>query len=510
MSFPFRISIYILVLIVPLFYRWKWNDNSVFISSDPEIKYYQVIHNVEGGAAEECYFPAKELGFSQSMIPFGYPWAFFLKNGNCVFQYPVLFTWIQKLIVTIVGIKWITYIPILFFFFNFCLLDRILSLFEKRGGILLVSVLIIQCMTPVFLSALDYSELTLTNFFFLSAILSFLEFQKENQFRFGILLAVAIIFNFQLRPESSIALVFFLVLAFGFGNHHWKLTKSLIPYILLSVVLQIFFFIWNHNVYGHVLGMRGLNTVNDMESGGLQRHLVNEWFADLWGNDFKIGIFKGYPILFLSGFAIWWDKKSELRPFLFSGLLFVFLLPILSPYRAGVDIFGMRYFESGIYLLMIGCFLSFAKKIKDYRYIFLVLPLLYFSYKSDTRATKQWSSSAKLYHQVMEKIDSINPDLIVQRGLSLSYLVGISYIKYPQVAVYSNEDWNQVESLIGSKKLRVLYLEWEGNQLVKTEFPSQVWKEKFDVNFKIYPKIYQIKSEHTLAHFKGFLLEESK
>lgn len=94
------------------------------------------------------------------------------------------------------------------FLFNFCLLDRILSRFEKRGFVLLFSVIFIQCLTPIFLSSLDYSELTLTNFFFLSAILSFLEFQREKQFRYGILLAVSIVFNFQLRPESTIALIF--------------------------------------------------------------------------------------------------------------------------------------------------------------------------------------------------------------------------------------------------------------------------------------------------------------
>ncbi|TGL90253.1 hypothetical protein EHQ68_02125 [Leptospira congkakensis] len=509
MSFPFRISIYLLILIVPLFYRWKWNDNSVFVSSDPQIKYYQVIHNLEGGKAEECFFPASKLGFDISMIPFGYPWAFFLKNGECVFQYPVLFTWIQKLFISFSSVRWITYLPILFFFFNFLLLDRILKLYESRGGVLLISVLLIQCMTPIFLSSLDYSELTLTNFFFLSAILSFLEFQREKQFRYGILLAVSIVFNFQLRPESTIALFFFLGLAFGFGKNHWQLTKNLIPYVFLCVVLQLLFFVWNQNVYGHILGMRGLNTVTDMESG-LKRDLTNEWLADLWGNDFKIGIFKGYPILFLSIVATWWDKKSEIRPFLFSGLLFVILLPILSPYRAGVDIFGMRYFESGIYLLMIGSFLSLAKKSKNYLFILILLPFLYFSYKSDTRAIKQWTSSSKLYHQMIDEINKIQPDLIVQRGLSLSYLVGNSYIEYPQIAVYSNEDWYKVETVLGTKKLRVLYLQWEGNHLVSNEFPAHIWKEKFDVNFTLNPKLYKIESEHKLAHFKGYLLEQRK
>ncbi|MBM9547021.1 hypothetical protein JWG40_08330 [Leptospira sp. 201903074] len=510
MGFSKRLGIYILVLLIPTFYRWKWNENTVFVSSDPEIKYYQVIHSLDGGSAEECYFPAKELGFEISMVPFGYPWAFFLKNGNCVFQYPVLFTWIQKLFVTISSKRWITYIPILFFFLNFILLDRILSKYEKRGIFLLISVIFIQCLTPVFLSSLDYSELTLTNFFFLSAILSFLEFQREKQFRYGILLAVAIVFNFQLRPESNIALIFFLALAFVLGKDQWKLTKNLLPYIILSFGLQAVFFLWNHQVYGHFLGMRGLNTVNDMESGGIPRHLFQEWVADLWGNEFKIGIFKGYPILFLGLIAVWWERKSQLFPLLLSGLLFVLILPILSPYRAGVDIFGMRYYESGVYLLMAGSFLSLGKKVSAISFLIILLPFLYFSYKSDSRAIKQWSSSAKLYHQVMNEINALQPDLIVQRGLSLSYLVGYSYIQYPQVAVYSNEDWIKVEKVLGEEKKRVLFLQWEGNQLVNEEFPERIWKEKFDINFTLKPENFKIQSEHSLAHFKGFLLEKKR
>ncbi|TGL37139.1 LA_3751/LA_3752 family putative glycosyltransferase [Leptospira perdikensis] len=510
MSFPRRLFIYFLLLLIPIFYRWKWNDNTVFVSSDPEIKYYQVIHNLEGGPAEDCYFPAKDLGFDTSMIPFGYPWAFFLKDGNCVFQYPVLFSWIQKILITISSKKWITYIPILFFFFNFYLLDRILTRYEKRGFVILVAVLCIQCLTPIFLSALDYSELTLTNFFFLSAILSFLEFQEEKRFRYGVLLAVAIVFNFQLRPESTIALIFFLGIGFGLDPNKWKLTKNLIPYILLCLLVQIVFFYWNHQVYGHILGMRGLNTVTDMGSGAIQRNLIREWLADLWGNEFKIGIFKGYPILFLGLIVLCWERKSEIFPFLFSGLLFIFLLPILSPYRAGVDIFGMRYYESGIYLLMLGVFLSFAKREYTLLYFLILLPFLYFSYKSDSRAIKQWSSSAKLYHQIMKQIDSLEPDLIVQRGLSLSYLVGDSYIKYPQVAVYSNEDWEKVETILGNQKMKILYLQWEGNKLVNEEFPSTIWKEKFDINFELKPVVYKIQSKHSLAHFKGFLLEKQK
>ncbi|MCW7493199.1 hypothetical protein ND861_10855 [Leptospira sp. 2 VSF19] len=510
MKFSKRLGIYLLIGLIPFFYRWKWNESSVFISSDPEIKYYQLIHSQNGGKAEECFFPAKDLGFTQSMLPFGYPWAFELKDGRCVFQYPVLFTWLQKILLIGISLKWISFFPILFFFLNFLLLDHIISRIDPEGIRVLLSVVMIQCLTPIFLSSLDYSELTITNFFFLASILSYHLFIEKKQFRFGLLLAVSIVFNFQLRPESTIALILYLSISFLYEKDKVGLLKSFSPYVFLSVLLMAIFSIWNQSVYGHYLGMRGLNTMMDMENGQFSRNLLGEWIADLWGNQFKIGIFRGYPILFLGFICFGLKKDKRMFAFLTAGLVFLLMLPIISPYRAGVDIFGMRYFESGIYLLMIGVFLTFGNQNSKLKYYLLVLPFLYFCYKSDSRAIKQWTSSAKLYHQVMNTFDELSPDLIVHRGLSLSYLVGISYVKYPQIAIYSNEDWLKVETILRDQKKKILYLEWEGNQLVNNEFPEKIWKQKFDINFKLNPNAYVIQSEHKIAHFKGYLLERPK
>ncbi|MCW7459073.1 hypothetical protein ND856_12690 [Leptospira bandrabouensis] len=507
MNFSKRLGIYFLIVLIPFFYRWKWNENSVFISSDPEIKYYQVINSQNGGNAEECFFPARNLSFSQSMIPFGYPWAFELKDGRCVFQYPVLFVWLQKILFIGILKKWVIYFPILIFFFNFLLLDRIFSRFDSKEIRILLSVVLIQCFTPIFLSSLDYSELTITNFFFLASILSYHKLIEKNQFRFGILLAVSIVFNFQLRPESTIALLLYLSISFLYEKNKVGLLKNFYPYVSLSIFLMVIFSLWNQSVYGHYLGMRGLNTMMDMENGQLSRNLLGEWIADLWGNEFKIGIFKGYPILFLGFIGLGLKKDKRILSFLMAGLVFLLILPFISPYRAGVDIFGMRYFESGIYLLMIGVFLTFGNQNSKLKYFLLVLPFLYFCYKSDSRAIKQWSSSAKLYHQVMNTFDHLKPDLIVHRGLSLSYLIGISYVKYPQIAIYSNEDWLNVENVLKDQKKKILYLEWEGNKLVNNEFPEKIWKQKFDINFKLDPKAYVIQSEHKIAHFKGYILE---
>ncbi|TGL99250.1 LA_3751/LA_3752 family putative glycosyltransferase [Leptospira jelokensis] len=510
MSFSKRFSIYLLIVFLPFFYRYQWNHNSIFISSDPEIKYYQVIHSLEGGSPSECYFPAEKLGFNLSFIPFGYPWAFNLKSGNCVFQYPVLFTWIQKGIVWFTSIQVITYIPILFFLFNFVLLDRIFTKQKLNDTMILFAVIIVQCFTPIFLSSLDYSELTLTNFFLLLVIYLFHNTDTKFPKMSDCILSLAIVLNFQLRPESTIALVIYFSIYLLLHENRNQFIRRMIPIALYAIVFQGIFCIYNYDIYGHILGMRGLNTMNDMSSADLQKDLFGGFIADLWGNEFKIGIFKGYPILFLTILCIFIERNKTRLLYLLSGILFFLFLPFISPYRAGVDIFGMRYFESGVYLAMIGFFLTVTNHKKIRYFLILSLFLLYFSYKSDGRAIKQWSSSAKMYQQVMGEFDALRPDLIVHRGLSLSYLIGQSYIQYPQIAIYSNSDWEKVESIARNQNWKILFLEWEGNQLVSNEFPKKIWKEKFDINFNLSPKAYTVVSNHRIAHFNGYLLEEKK
>ncbi|TGL16484.1 hypothetical protein EHQ46_18395 [Leptospira yanagawae] len=510
MNFSKRVVVYFLIVLIPFFYRYKWNQSSIFISSDPEIKYYQVIHSLEGGSASECFFPAEKLGFTTSFIPFGYPWAFLLKKGNCVFQYPVLFTWIQKAIVFFTSVHVITYIPILFFLLNFVLLDRIFNIHKMKDTMVLFAVIIVQCFTPIFLSSLDYSELTLTNFFLLLVI--YLFHIEKNRFSklYDSILSIAIVFNFQLRPESTIAMIIYFFVYFLLITNRMQFVHRMFPIILYTLSFQAIFSFYNYDIYGHILGMRGLNTMNDMGSADLNRDLFGGLIADLWGNEFKIGIFKGYPILFLAILCVFFERNKTRLLYLLSGILFLLILPFISPYRAGVDIFGMRYFESGVYIAMIGVFLTVTNHKMKLYFGFVSLFLIYFCYKSDLRAIKQWSSSAKLYHKVMDDFDVLKPDLIVHRGLSLSYLIGKSYAQYPQIAIYSNTDWEKVETIAKNKKWRILFLEWEGNQLVNTEFPANVWKEKFDINFNLTPKGYKVVSNHKIAHFNGYLLEEGK
>lgn len=506
LKFPTRFVIYILLCSVPFFYRLKWNGSGVFVSSDPEIKYYQVVHLLEGGNPEECYFPAKKIGFSLASIPIGYPWAFSLSDGRCLFQYPILFTYLQWPMAVLFGPTSVTFLPILFFLINFLLLDRIFSQMNLSESKRILPVILIQCFSPIFLSSLDYSELTLTNFFLLVSVSTYLSYTKNFDYLLGSLFTIAVVFTFNLRPEVTISIVFFLGFDFLFRRDHIHFLKKVWVIALFAIFCESIFVFWNQSVFGHPLGMRGLSLLNDIGEGG-SRNYLQDFVADLWKSDFKIGIFYGYPLLFLALGSFLLVKEKSKLVFLVAGFVFLLSLPFLSPYRAGVGIFGMRYFESGIYLFLIGSFSIFADRLNLKWFGLLLIPFLYFSYKSDLNAIKQWSSGAKMYRDVQDQIDQLKPDLIVQRGLSISYFMGESYTKYPQITVYSQEDWIRVEEVSKSKNLKILYLEWKDNGLVKDEFSERNWKNKFDISFKLRPVNYKVRSEHKLAHFDGILLE---
>jgi len=131
------------------------------------------------------------------------------------------------------------------------------------------------------------------------------------------------------------------------------------------------------------------------------------------------------------------ESKKESLVFFFTGCAFIFILPILSPYRAGVDIFGLRYYETGVYFFSIGFCSLYYKFLKNSENqplnllairasILILISFLYFSYKSDLRAIKNWSGGVKRYKEIQSKIIDLSPQIIVHRGLSISYLMGLS------------------------------------------------------------------------------------
>ena len=87
--------------------------------------------------------------------------------------------------------------------------------------------------------------------------------------------------------------------------------------------------------------------------------------------------------------------------------------------------------------------------------------------------------------------------------------MGVSYLKYPQIAIYSQEDWDILETKFLEKNFqKILYLEWEGNPLVKEEFPSKVWKEKFELNFQLEVSNEWKVSRMDIGHFKGTIVSK--
>nr|WP_210410361.1 hypothetical protein [Leptospira meyeri] len=460
-------------------------------------------------------------------IPLGYPWALFTSTDTCFFQYPILMPIIHAFMAKVTSFAFVIYFPIFFFFLNLV----ILFLFFKHFGLSVIqsgcASLFTHFFSPIFLSSLDYSELTLTNTLFILSLLFYRKILSGNSvsaFLFVFLSAICLSFNFQLRPESTLALLLFFLVNFLMNIKDRLNFRILFSIGIVSFICTFLFSYWNQKVYGHFMGMRGLNTLHDTAILNLRDYL-NNWISDLWGSEYKIGLFKGYPFAFLFFipfifYYIFKLKKVKLNEYLISGYLFILLLPLISPYRAGVDILGLRYYESGVYLISIGFFLWIFQISASERFflnsqlaivsvVTLMIAVLYFSYKSNLQAIKQWSGAAKVSHEYSNLISKINPDLIVHRGLSTTYLMGVSYLEYPQIAIYSQEEWDQIEHLVlenGYEK--ILYLYWQDNKLVNYEFPREIWEKKFNVNFDLSLNGIWNREKIKIIHFDSLIVQK--
>ncbi|MCX7998629.1 MAG: hypothetical protein N3A69_06715, partial [Leptospiraceae bacterium] len=143
-----------------------------------------------------------------------------------------------------------------------------------------------------------------------------------------------------------------------------------------------------------------------------------------------------------------------------------------------------------------------------YLAVLLIIALSYFSYKSILRSVKHWTSGAKLSHELYSEFQSIKPDLVVHKGLSTSYLLGITYLEFPQIAIFTKDEWNTVEKLSREKNLRkILFLEWQENKLFNKEIPTQIWETKFAVDFEIYPQNCNLIQKKKIIHFDGKIYE---
>lgn len=521
----FLVILILFLFFIPVYNKFKWNHKEVTIGSDPQIKYYQSFSFYKDGISKrnlECYFPAEKLGFTLNYIPIGYPWAFVNSNHECFFQYPILMPLLHALIGKLFSFNLVLYIPIFFFLLNFIISIKILQLFGLNFQKSIYLSLYIHFLTPIFLSSLDYSEVTLTNTFLLLTLFYY-EKQKRNKVDINLfqnlLCGLLIAVTFQLRPEVTISVIILFFVGFLFN---FKQFSSLRMYVSIGFFFLIFTIgacYLNYTIYHHPLGMRGLNTIQDSQILMLNQYIQN-WISDIWGSDFKIGIIKAYPILFfLALFGIFRSGITKTyNHYLISGITFLLLLPILSPYRAGVDIMGLRYYESGVYLLSFGSLaiifkdLNITSRISKIYLVVLILFVLvssYFGYKSNLRAIKHWAGAAKVSNEFSERITQLNPEIIIHRGLSTTYLMGVSYLKVPQIVIYSQKDWDDVEKTLVNRKLkRVLFLYWEGNHLVNDEFPSKIWKSTFDINFILQTNRFWMRKEVSLIHFKGLLLQQ--
>lgn len=531
-----RYSIYFIGFALLVSFRLTLDKDHLFITSDGQIKYYQTVQIASGEFAQsECLYPGKDIDPDYSYYIFDYPWAFFNTNASkCSFQYSPYFPSLASIVYLSFGERSVTILPLLFAFFSILIFDIFLSRIGIRPWIIVTIAISTFYLSFLSLSALDYAELSLNDFFFTASILYFLPIllhskekfiQSKDLFLFSILATSSIL----LRPESSIGYFFLGIFTL---LYYWQsITKQISVYNIfysilgLSIVLGLFLIV--NTIYsGNPLGFRATNTGNDFTSLENSEGIWGNIVTDLWRSNFKSGLFFAVPVLFIGSpvLFIYTFFKSKRNTnlklgyiFLFSSLASIILIPILSPYRAGFHHFGNRYFETAVILGFIGLAILWNIAVDSWRFrrkaclgvAVLIAICSFYSYRYTNEGFKVLRSSAISYNQMMEflteeSIDKNRRNLpIVHKSMFTNYLVGYSFLDTNHYLVTSPSELENLEQRftkagITSYKL----LEYLGKPNYMSDIPRKLFDEKINIQYDIENILFESIDEKQFLEFQ--------
>ena len=439
----FYFILYLIIFILVLFFRNQLDKETIFISSDGQIKYYQSVHFYKNSLNFECLYPSKKLDPIFEYFIFDYPWAYFnILNEKCIFQYPSLFSLIGSLFLFL-SEKAPLYFPLFFLFINLIFFHCLLVKIGLNRLWSFSTVLIGFLFSFPLLSVIDYSEMSFYHFFLLVSFLLFYLFIQEKkpslQKRYAFLWSFSIFFAFYIRMEAVLlglsfllSMLFFLELKFVFQFTFSFFLGGIVCFLLFSL-----FYLFS---IGYFLDVRSFTIIEysqDMAFDMKEKLYIFKSF--LYKISEKRGIFYAFPLFYSFPFFLFLLKKKDFPVYskivFLSGVLCIFLTSWTSHDIGGVQNFGLRYLDAGFFSFLIGIssflFFSFSKIKKLYQII--VLFLLFLFLIPTIQFTKNglktlWNSS--FYYSKMQKyLNEIQEGYVLHLNLSTVYLVGYSYLK---------------------------------------------------------------------------------
>ncbi|XDD51705.1 hypothetical protein AB3N59_08250 [Leptospira sp. WS92.C1] len=522
-----RYFFYILIFFFLAFNRSKLDFQFPFVSSDSEIKYYQTIAFAEKGLKginqSSCTYPGFIYDETFRFFPFDYPWAFLKKSGvqRCLFQYPPVFALLNGLTALLLGIKIITFLPLLCLLGCLFIFDRLLTLFIDKGWAILIGTLVTFCLSFPVLSSEEFSEVPLNNLLLLSfgyvlirslfsELITIKEENSDSNFKiFAFISGLIAVSAFFLRTESA-----FPIFLFGFLSFFTKESRGkLVKYLIFSFPGALFAFAaigtLNHFYSGHLMGIRFLVSSGDTMTQFSIAKQISIFQGYLLGDTTKTGFFKAapYTILILGIVADLFRKRNLTGESLFGLVGFGTLVSIsfLSPYTAGVHHFGLRYLESGFLFLSAGILIFLNQRIVESPttgriLILVVLFSLYYNYKFTREGFKILFGAIAPYTEIQKEFNSRK--IIVHKGQFTNYLIGHSYLTSMHFSANSPKEALELESIFNQNQIKTYsILEYDLEPPRDPNLPEKQFREKIAVRFPDPNRFYKLADQKKILDF---------
>ncbi|TGL57218.1 hypothetical protein EHQ58_13000 [Leptospira ognonensis] len=499
----FPILVYMILVVYLIQFRYKLDKNGPYFTSDGAIKIYQTYQYKENGLLSlECYYPSRSLDPNFEFYPISYPWAIFSSDSNkerCVLEYPPFFYWIGAILLSIVSLKILLYLPILFYSLAIFLFDAILLVVGFRSFFRIFIVALSFFSFPI-LTSIDYTE---SSFFLLIYLIAFYMLahtiksdQKKKSLNF-LLIGAILGFSFFFRLEIIFPVVFLLI-CFLFIMRDIK--NTLLMGVGFAAIASIFL-LYNFSVSGHILGFRYVSSINLNENSGAG---IYERFqllkAYLWGDSLMIGIFQFNPLCFFMIVApvvsLVLRKSNRIGSmFIFSGIFAILSIPFYVTFYGGVGYFGLRYLEAPFFLMVIGfsSYLGESKFIKDSVWktiTFVILSfLIYFNLVTTREGLKVLRSASADLHALHVEFDK-SSKFVIHTSLYSSIWMGNSFLNKNHILT---TDTHAYETFLDKLKEKEQFIVIQSPQdiYISSDIPKSLY-QRYKTNVKIDPKKTEI------------------
>jgi len=512
-----RFVLYILIFFALAFFRYQLDKDYPYISSDGQIKYYQTTGYLQKGFLNfECIYLAKDLDPDFQYFPINYPWAVFPKNKDpkCIFQYPPFFSYLGTILGYFAPLRYVLYIPLVFYIIIIFLLDKILSskAVSSKSNFTFLVCFFFASSFPL-LTVMDYSEISLFHSLNLVGFFCFLGYFKEFKlktvpFLAGLFWGLA----FAIRTEIFLGLFCFFTIFFLFQYQNIIKNFTFFLKILAGFFLiTCFFVLFNYISSGEILGYRFASQLDNQKSQmGILEHLKLAK-AYLWGDEYMRGIIQYSPTILLSfGFFIpSLYKKISLstKIFLLSGISFLLLASSLVTVYGGVGLFGLRYLEIGFIFLLLGMGLGWLEiKIYLQTFVRILLALIflygiYFSWKNTKEGLKLLSNASKDYAKLQKLFESVGKEgYVIHDSLYNSYLLGNSFLYQKHINLYNEQACKKIlENL--PKGTPLLFVQSPPNPYISLDIPKKLFF-RYPTNFQCSQEFYEKEFETEIQKMK--------